>query len=176
MHPGEIETLVTLVDGIKPRGMIEIGCNSGRTAKAILRNVVGIERYVGIDVPASYVTGKQVQRREVMESPGQLALDDPRFRLLVARRGSLDLQVADLPACDCVFIDGDHSREAVLHDYGLARRIVRPGGLIVFHDDHGDPVVDVSAVLDELADDEGADIRHVTGTWLAFERVRSTGL
>jgi hypothetical protein len=30
--------------------------------------------------------------------------------------------------------------------------------------------VDVSAVLDELAG-QGADIKHVSGTWLALERV-----
>ncbi len=85
-------------------------------------------------------------------------------------RGTLDLTAEDLPACDVVFIDGDHSVSAVLHDYALAKAIVRPGGIIVFHDDNGLPVVDVSLVLDSLCAG-GADIQHVAGTWLAFERV-----
>lgn len=152
--------------------MIEIGTNSGRTAKAILRNVPGIERYVGIDVPTTYVPPKPAQRREVLPNPGELALDDPRFRLLIARRGSRDLAAADLPPCDAIFIDGDHSADAVRHDYALACRVVRPGGIIVFHDDHGDAVVDVSVTLDELAAG-GAAIVHVEGTWLAFRRVQS---
>lgn len=153
-----------------PRSVIEFGANSGRTAKAILRNVPGIERYVGIDVPAGYVTEKQVQRREVPERPGEFALDDPRFRLLIARAGSHDLAPEDLPAADAVFIDGDHSARGVRRDYALARSKVRPGGIIIFHDDNGRDTVDVSRVLDELAE-SGAVILHVAGTWLAFERV-----
>jgi len=170
LNPGELERLITLIASSNPRCVIEIGTNSGRTAKAILRNVPGVARYVGIDVPSSYVTGKQVQRREVLPNPGELALDDPRFRLLVTRRGSLDLTADDLPICDAIFIDGDHSAEAVRHDYALAQQLVRRGGIIVFHDDHGDDIVDVSATLDALAA-AGAPIVHVEGTWLAFQRV-----
>lgn len=152
------------------RNVLEIGANTGRTAKAILRNVPGIQRYFGVDVPASYVTPMAVQRGEVLPNPGALAMDDPRFRLLVCGRGSFDLMPADLPKMDAVFIDGGHEAKAVRHDYALAKAIVSPGGIIIFHDDHGRNVVDVSAVLDELHD-EGAEIVHVAGTWLAYERV-----
>ena len=41
--------------------------------------------------------------------------------------------VADAPV-DLLFIDGDHSYEGVAADYRLYRPLVRPGGLIVFHD------------------------------------------
>lgn len=47
---------------------------------------------------------------------------------------------------------------------------MRSGGIIVFHDDNGLDVVDVSRVLDDLHA-SGSDIQHVAGTWLAFERV-----
>lgn len=170
IHAGELETLIWLIASVRPSSVIEFGANSGRTAKAILRNVQGIERYVGVDVPQDYVTEKQVQRREVPERPGELALDDPRFRLLLARHGSHDLTADDLPAADAIFIDGDHSARGVRRDYALARAKVRTGGIIVFHDDNGRDTVDVSRVLDELAEG-GADISHVAGTWLAFERV-----
>jgi len=170
MNSGEIETLIALIASVSPRAVIEFGANSGRTAKAILRNVPSIERYVGIDVPQGYVTEKLVQRREVPERPGELALDDPRFRLLLARHGSHDLTEDDLPLADAVFIDGDHSAKGVRQDYRLAKARVRRGGIIVFHDDNGRDTVDVSVVLDELTD-RGAEIIHVAGTWLAFERV-----
>lgn len=170
MHQGELEALVHLVASVRPRSVIEFGANSGRTAKAILRNVRGIERYLGIDVPLSYVPEKLVQRREVPERPGELALDDPRFRLLLARHGSHDLTPEDLPVACAAFIDGDHSARGVRRDYALAKARVRPGGIIVFHDDNGRDTIDVSAVLDELAEG-GAGITHVAGTWLAFERI-----
>ncbi|MBR0687340.1 class I SAM-dependent methyltransferase [Bradyrhizobium manausense] len=170
MNLGELEALLALIASVGPRVVIEFGANSGRTAKAILRNVPGITRYVGIDVPQTYVTEKIVQRREVPERPGELALDDPRFRLLLARHGSHDLTEDDLPAACAAFIDGDHSAKGVRQDYRLAKARVRKGGIIIFHDDNGRDTVDVSVVLDDLAD-HGAEIIHVNGTWLAFERV-----
>jgi len=171
MYEGELAALIYLIAGVKPRCVIEFGVNSGRTAKAILRNVPGIERYVGIDVPRGYVTNTIVQRAEVTDQPGALALDDKRFRVLLACNGSHDLAPDDLPFADAVFIDGDHSARGVRRDYALARARVRPGGIIIFHDDNGKTTIDVSAVLDEIAEG-GAQIKHVNGTWLAFENVK----
>lgn len=172
MNPGELETLITLVRSVKPRVMIEVGCNNGRTAKAILRNVPSLERYIGIDVPPSYEFAKSVQRREVPARPGELALDDPRFMLVLARRGTFDLTMDDLPEAGVVFIDGDHGAEAVRNDHDLADALVsrNGGGLIIHHDDHDEPTVDVRATLDALHT-EDAPIVHVLGTWLAFQKV-----
>jgi predicted O-methyltransferase YrrM len=170
MNPGELEVLITLVRSVSPRHVIEIGVNAGRTAKAILANVPGIECYTGIDVPLGYVPEKAVQRYEVPANPGELVKDDPRFHLVVRPRGSLDLTPQDLPLADAVFIDGDHGRVAVEHDSALAGAIVRPGGIIIWHDYHDLGTVDVKPVLDALHRD-GRDIVHVEGTWLAFERL-----
>lgn len=170
MPPGDLEALIEMVRSVAPRTMIEFGVNEGRTAKAILRNVRGIESYVGIDVMRSYVPRLAVQRGEVPGNPGHLAADDPRFKLLLRARGSFDLTDADLPACDAVFIDGDHSRAGVEQDYALARAVLRPGGIIIFHDDHDQGTVDVRDVLDDMHAN-GETAVHVEGTWLAFQRV-----
>lgn len=148
----------------------EFGCNNGRTAAAILRNVETVDRYIGVDVPSGYKFACKVQAKEVPARPGEYALKKSRFELILKPRGTLDLTQEDFPACDLVFVDGDHSALAVLNDRNLAKSIVRSGGLIVYHDDNGLDVVDVSRVLDRLADD-GAEIVHVAGTWLAYERV-----
>lgn len=170
MNPGELEVLVALARLASARVVIEFGVNEGRTAKALMRNVETIERYVGIDVPHGYVTDKLVQRNEVPQQPARLALDDARFRLIIARRGSHDLVPEDLPECDLAFIDGDHGRAGVTKDTLLSCRRVRPGGLIVWHDYHARGTVDVQAVLEEYAE-AGRPIQHVEGTWLAFMRV-----
>lgn len=170
MNPGELETLIALVRGVAPQHVIEFGVNVGRTAKAMLANVPGIERYTGVDVEQGYVPAKKVQRHEVPTRPGELVKDDPRFRLIIRPRGSLDLVAADLEPADAIFIDGDHGREAVLHDTALARALVRPVGIIVWHDYHDLGTVDVRQVLNEMQRD-GHDIKAVSDTWLAFERV-----
>lgn len=170
MNAGELETLIALFASVRPRGVLEFGINEGRTAKAILANVPGIERYQGIDVTRGYVTAKAVQRKEVPDNPGHMVQGDRRVHLVLSARGSLDLKPSDLQPCDAAFIDGDHGREAVMHDTRLARQLVRPGGIIVWHDYHDLGNVDVREVLHEEAAN-GAPIHHVQGTWLAFERV-----
>jgi predicted O-methyltransferase YrrM len=170
LNPGELETLVSLMRSVSPRTVIEFGCNVGRTARALIENVDTIERYVGIDVLPGYRFSKAVQRNEIPTEPGHLAKHMPQFHLIVRRRGSFELAAEDLPKADAVFIDGDHSRAAVLHDTELARRLVQPGGLIIWHDYHDLGTVDVRAVLDELHA-AGAPICHAAGTWIAFEKV-----
>lgn len=172
MNKGELETLVALVRSVCPRHVIEFGVNVGRTAKVIMANVDGIEDYTGIDVAPGYVPAKAVQRNEIPAHPGELVGADPRFQLVVRPRGSLDLTAADLAPCDAAFIDGDHGREAVLHDTALARALVRPGGIIVWHDYHDLGTVDVKDVLDDMSQ-AGAAIMCVDRTWLAFERVQA---
>lgn len=165
----DLETLVALIRSVNPRHVIEFGVNVGRTAKAIMANVPGIERYTGIDVPLDYVPLLALQLDNAVPNPGEMVLADPRFHLVIRPRGSLDLTAADLAPCDAVFIDGDHGREAVLHDTMLARALVRPGGIIVWHDYQTLGNVDVKAVLDEMHA-AGAAIARVDDTWLAFER------
>lgn len=167
MNKGELEILIGLIGMVAPKVVIEVGCNSGRTAAALLRNIPEIEKYVGIDVPPGYTFAKECQKNEVPAKPGELALDDPRFELVLRNRGTFDLTTDDLEPCDAIFIDGDHGRAAVLNDYNLAKLLVRPGGIIVFHDDNCLPAVDVTQTLDELAA-AGEVATHVEGTWLAY--------
>lgn len=170
MNPGEMEALIALVRSVNPKGVLEFGVNTGRTARMILENVAGIERYQGVDVPKGYVPAMKVQRNEVPDQPGYFAEDDPRFELILRPRGSHDLCADELAPCDAVFIDGDHSRAGVEQDFALANAVIRKGGIIVFHDYHDLGTVDVRDVLDEWHD-KGLPLVAVENTWLAFTRV-----
>jgi predicted O-methyltransferase YrrM len=170
LNPGELETIVALVRLVEcPQTMVEIGVNTGRTACVILREFRSLLHYIGIDVEPDYVPVLEAQRGEVPRNPGVHATSDPRFDLMLSRRGSLDLGPADIGPADVIFIDGDHSAEVVMHDTALARAIVRPGGIIIWHDYHDLAGIDVRHVLDGFHRD-GHDIKHIAGTWLAFER------
>lgn len=175
MNPGELETLCALIASVTPKCVIEFGINTGRTAKALLREVPSIEKYVGVDVLPGYTTAMQVQHKEVPSIAGELVKGDKRVTLIVTPRGSHDLEPEQLPMCDAVFIDGDHSRSGVEKDTHLARSRLRRGGILVWHDYHnvmdkrGNPVVHVAQVLHEYQS-AGCKIIHAAGTWLAFER------
>jgi predicted O-methyltransferase YrrM len=171
LNPGELEALIALVRSVQPKSILEIGVNSGRTAKAILDNVPGIETYQGVDVLPGYVPEKSVQAGERVDNPGSLAASDPRFHLILKARGTFDLTVADLLPADVIFIDGDHGRAAVTHDTELARALVKPGGVIIWHDYHDLGTVDVRDVLHEFAA-SGEEIFHVDNTWIAYQYQR----
>jgi predicted O-methyltransferase YrrM len=175
MFERERHVLADLANRIPVKVVIEIGINEGNTAKFLLDNCPAIERYIGIDVLPGYLPGFTEQQREVPVEAGRLVRDMiDKVVLLVTRRGSLDVNVDDLPKADLVLIDGDHCADMVLHDTALARGVINPGGAVVWHDykrldDRGRPDrVNVSEVLEEMQHG-GADIRHIDGTWLAIE-------
>jgi predicted O-methyltransferase YrrM len=173
MSAREREVLVALVESVKAKVMIEMGVQEGQAAQVILKNVSTIERYVGIDVEPGYLPIHPHQLRETPEEPGKLVKNDPRFTLIRKPRGSLDVTPEELPACDVVLIDGDHGRAAVLNDSALAHAVLRPGGIIIWHDyDQASPV-DVRDVLDELHA-QGVELAQIADTWIAIHRIRQT--
>ena len=166
----ELGSIVALLQRVGAKSVLEIGVNEGRTAKALLDQMPQLERYVGVDVLPGYKFARTRQDREVPSVPGRFALPESRFELLLRARGAFDLRAEDLGSFDAVFIDGDHGLEAVRHDTELARSIVRPGGVILWHDYCNPYTPDVRVVLDELRRAR-RDVRRVAGTWLAFEFV-----
>jgi predicted O-methyltransferase YrrM len=166
--PGEMEIIAGLLRDVGAKTVIEFGCRDGRTARVLLHNVTALQRYIGVDVPMEYEPRLPHQRNEMVPNPGYLAAADPRFDLVLRKCGTLDLGPQDFAPCDAVFIDGDHSEAVVAYDSNLARELVKPGGVIIWHD-YFNGAVEVTRVL-ELDRQRGHDIRHVEGTWLAFER------
>lgn len=131
-----------------------------------------LQHYEGVDVPMGYVPEKAVQRNEIPLVPGELVNRDPRFRLFIRPTGSRELTVNDLSRCDAVFIDGDHSRKGVMHDTALALELCRPGGIILWHDYHDQPTVDVATTLHEMYEKfPDMPLRHVPNTWIVYCRV-----
>jgi predicted O-methyltransferase YrrM len=175
MLPAERPVLAELVTAIGAKTVVEIGVNEGVTARYLLDTCPSITRYIGIEVPLHYRPAFTDQIKEVPLVPGVLVRNGhSRFALMVRQRGSLDVTVDELPITDLFLVDGDHGRDAVLHDAGLARAVIRPGGAILYHDykrtdDRGRPTnVNVADVLEEMAAN-GAPLKHIAGTWLAIE-------
>ena len=160
----ETAILLALVKSVSPRVMIEFGCNEGVTAKRLLENLPTLEKYIGIDTPTKPTL--VCQRTETPVNAGCYAADDPRFFYLESR--TQVLRIKDLEPCDAVFIDGDHSMAAVLHEALMAKHHLRSPGIMVFHD-FGNPAVQVTDALKQLQD-EGWPIDCVENSWLAFMR------
>jgi predicted O-methyltransferase YrrM len=167
--PNEVGIIMTMLDSIRPRRMIEFGTNEGRTTRQILNGIKSVEYYLGVDVPFSHQMPITGQQSEVPRQPAHLVADDPRFELVLRFSGKSDEELfAGRASFDAAFIDGDHSYAGVMTDYRLARRLVRKGGLILFHD-YTNPTVDVTKALEDLYQNEHRGLSHISGTWLAFE-------
>lgn len=164
-NPGELDALAYLLRDAKR--ILEIGCQNGRTAKAILSNRPDIEIYVGVDVPPGTPAACAVQKNETPSIAGELALDDGRFYAIVSKDGSAALDFFSDGFFDAVFIDGDHSERAVLRDHETAQRLTRRGGVIVHHDYHDLGTVGVREALLKLQA-EGEKLTHVQNTWLVY--------
>ena len=133
----------------------------------LLDNVSSIVKYIGVDVLPGYKFGLPIQERELPPNPGELLRGDKRYSNLLSARGAWDINANTIGEFDMVLIDGDHSRAAVENDSALADKIVRPRGLIVWHD-YGDWCVDVNEALAARAAN-GHVIHHAADTMLAWE-------
>ncbi len=59
--------------------------------------------------------------------------------------------ILDGKLVDHLFLDGDHAYEGILSDFLNYSKLVRPGGIIAFHDSHSlDAHVDVLAFIQDL--------------------------
>ncbi len=71
-------------------------------------------------------------------------------------------------ACDLVFVDGSHALSYVLSDSRKALRLVRPGGLVLWHDYRGPMLPGVYEGLNQLARE--LLLVHIAGTSLVAYR------
>lgn len=164
-NPGELDALAYLLRNSKH--VIEIGCQNGRTAKVLLNNLPAIESYIGIDVPPGSQLACSVQKTEVPDRAGELAMDEERFFLMLSKHGSALALYNLRKGVDAVFIDGDHSYSAVVRDHLEARKIVSKGGLIIHHDYHDLGTVGVKQAIQEMSAN-GEKFYHVKDTWLVY--------
>lgn len=133
----ELLWLLGLIEPLKPKIIIEIGVHQGYS----------VEVWQKAFVP-KLIIGVETDLRDLKYDKFQLVPGDshsPEVRHVV--EGKLERQKADM-----LFIDGDHSYEGVKRDYELYLDLVRPGGVIVFHDValEGNPQVEVKKFWDQL--------------------------
>jgi predicted O-methyltransferase YrrM len=133
----EIEQAMREVEKIKPRAILEIGTARGGTFFLFSRAASANALLVSLDLPAArwgggYSNWKTWFFRRLL-LPGQSAYfvrADSHSPIALERVK----QVLCGRAFDLLYIDGDHSYEGVKADFNMYSGLVRPGGLIMFHD------------------------------------------
>jgi predicted O-methyltransferase YrrM len=127
---GEIVSLLALLRTEQPRRILEIGTANGGTLYLLSWACAADARILSLDIKEFEALYRRVfssfsrgaQHVSIMQ--GDSHLD--------ATRDAVQEFFGE--ALDFLFIDGDHSAQSVRRDYELFAPLVRPGGLIAFHD------------------------------------------
>jgi predicted O-methyltransferase YrrM len=166
----ELIILACLVRHLKPKRLVEIGTAEGRTTLNLALHSPPDAEVITFDLPPTHlgatVTESGLNYRQMgISEPGCLFREHPlsaKIRLILADSTQFDWSPFER-SVDFVFIDGAHDYESVRKDSQNALRIVRPGGVILWHD-YG--VMDgVTLCLNEQA--EQLPIVWLKGTTLA---------
>ena len=134
----EILGLAERVRRLAPRIVVEIGTFKGGTLFIWCR-AAQPQRVFSIDLPGGLYGGGYEGRREKLYR--EFLVGRPEAEMVLLRDDShhprtfaaLEAQLGGA-AVDFLYIDGDHSYEGVKADFLTYGPLVRPGGLIAFHD------------------------------------------
>jgi|SRR5579875_3200941 len=121
---------------------LEIGSWKGKSTYCIARGLRG-GRLICIDPFDASAAGDEYGARVYAEHKGETPLRDQFERAMTefgvrdyldVRQGTSEQFVGTIGPLDLLFIDGDHSLDACTFDYTAYAPLLRPGGLLLFHD------------------------------------------
>lgn len=130
----EFEMLLDIYHKLNPKRVLEIGVKVGGTLYQWLKHTEPGASIVAIDLPhgpwgISYMPNVDDWYKWAGEFGQTL-----RVFLTNSRYPKTVREVERLGPYDFIFVDGDHTVAGVACDYLTYRRMVRPGGVMVFHD------------------------------------------
>lgn len=156
-HQDELTALLTWRDQLYPpsplRVIVEIGSYRGGTLELWAR--LATDLVVSIDLPDTDFYGPAHDLSAMEMRNGDFAARFPHVHGILSDSHDpatvyhLEQLLAGRPI-DLLFIDGDHSYAGVSADYSMYAPLVRPGGIIAFHD---------AATVPTRAANTGIDVR-----------------
>jgi predicted O-methyltransferase YrrM len=152
----EFRQMIRLAAHVRARRVVEIGTANGATLFALTRVAADDAVVVSVDLPGGLFGGGYPAWKKTIYS--RFARPAQRVHLLRANSHEEQTfervrQLTGSGSVDILFIDGDHTYEGVRADFLRYRELVRPGGLIFFHDiikNTFDPGVQVDRFWREL--------------------------
>lgn len=165
----------------KARCIFEFGTCTGKTTYLVARNSPPDASVVTItlapDQTGEYVREEGDNRRNIKAALRESKLThflyngtavEPKVQQLFGDSKAFD-ETPYVRACDLIFVDGSHAYSYVLSDSRKALRMVKPGGVILWHDYVGPEEEGVFRGLNELARE--LPLVHVEGTtFIAYRK------
>lgn len=130
LTPHEGKELARLADG---KAVLEIGSYCGRSTICLAQRANSVGCVDTFDGRGTALPGDTFATFE-----GNVKKAGLGHKVTVYRGTSAEMLPKLPPVFDLVFIDGSHDRNSVAEDTDLAIKVLRPGGLLVYHD-YGNP-------------------------------------
>ncbi len=159
----DTEAWILAVLSKRARLMFEFGTCTGRTAYLWARNSPADARIVTLTLSPAEIASYHPEAGDSASST-QIALAESAFDRFyytgTPYEGKVTQLFGDSKAfdetpwagqCDIVFVDGSHAKSYVVSDSRKALRMVKPGGLVLWHDYRGHYLKGVFDTLNELA-------------------------
>lgn len=178
----DTEAWVLAVLAKRCRRIFEFGTATGRTAYLLAQNSLPDAVVYTITLPNS----QQIRYREDTADTAEATNDakkgyydhflysetsaEAKIRQLFGDSKAFEEETFGLASFDLIFIDGSHAYSYVKSDTEKALRMIRPNGVILWHDYRDDlpHLQDVRRYLEELG--ETRAVRWIQGTSLAYLR------
>ena len=176
--PAELMLICAFVRQRQPAACFEIGTFDGRTTQNVAANQPDAATCYTLDLPPSGIENAALPLASgdaaYIDKPasGARISTQPRSAKIVQLYG--DSATFDFSPyhgkIDLMFVDGSHSYEYVLSDTEAAWKMVKPGGLILWHDYDSRWWPGVTRALNQLQsqDPRFRNLRHVQNTALCF--------
>lgn len=168
---------------LRPELIVEFGTYNGMTTLQLAQNTPDSCQIVTVDIDPDSTDAASLRIGDI---DGFLARKAGTFRVPVGEyfrnypvRSRIQQLLGDSTKlnfepwygqANLVFIDAGHTYDYIKSDTQAARRIIRPGGVLIWHDYMQLLHPDVTRYLAELAAG-GLQIYHLYGTTLAIHRV-----
>ena len=176
--PTELMVIAAFVKQRQPAVCFEIGTFDGRTTENMAANQPDGGKCFTLDLPPNAADQAALPLasgdKDYINKPvsGARISDQARSGRITQLYGdSATFDFAPYAGqVDLMFVDGAHSYEYVLADTDKAWKMVRPGGLILWHDYDSRWWPGVTRALNQLQtqDPRFRDIRHIENTALCF--------
>ena len=174
LQHAQIESeILMLLSELRERSIehaVEIGTANGGTLCLLMHVLKRGGKLVSVDLPGGeFGAGYPRWKAPLLHA---LAVGHVKLRLLradshlPATRQAVEVGLGG--QADFIMIDGDHSYQGAKHDYEMYRDLVRPGGLLAFHDivpGAEKKVGGVPRLWEELRNHHGARARELVADW-----------
>jgi hypothetical protein len=159
----DTEAWILAVLGKQSRMMFEFGTCTGRTAYLWARNSASDAKVVTLTLSPDGVASYRRENGDAgtaMDIALQESAFDNFYYSGTPYAGKVKQLFGDSKTfdetpwaglCDLVFVDGSHAKSYVLSDSRKALRLVRPGGLVLWHDYRGYKLAGVFETLNDLS-------------------------